>query len=213
MKRRNPGRPDRARESGVTALWPHLGDEEPHEYELDKMYGHLVTNTQYNFEMGEWEPTPPSTRRPLLRIVCSDPHDGTGAPRLAEVWHTDRGLFYAAPLPGAFSDPPDHPTEPFAPPTAVLPEDLKADRRRLFDRARIEEHWQPIPVTVVRMFLEAPQTSEATLWVKCHDHGPGVVDRVPLYKAYVEDRERRRSHDTPDPTVIGLHDVRALSSR
>lgn len=197
----------------MTALWPHLGDEEPHQYDLDKMYGHLVTNTQYNFETGEWEPTPPSTRRPLLRIVCSNAHDGGGSPMLAEVWHTHLGPFYAARLPGAVFDPPDHPTEPFAAPTAVLPAHLKADRRRLFERAPGEEAWQPIPVTVVRLFLEASQTSEATLWVKCADHGPGKVDRIRLFKAYMEDGQRRRSHDTPDPTVIGLHDVGALFSR
>ena len=56
--------------------------------------------------------------------------------------------------------------------------------------------WQPVPVTVVRLFLEEPSTQAATLWVKCADHGPGTIDRVRLYKAYLQDQQRRRNSAT-----------------
>lgn len=210
MRRPDPGRPGRTYESGVAALWPQLGDEEPHQYDLDRTYGRLVTGRRLNLDTGEWEAVPRTTTRPLLRIVCSAEHDKGASPMLAEVWHTDLGLFFASRLPGAAFDPPDHPTEPFAAPTAVLPSRLKNERRALAGRPRRGRGWAPIPITVVRLFLEEPTTQDATLWVKCADHGPGIVDRTRLYRAYLADKEGRRSRDTPHPTVIGLHDVEAL---
>ncbi|WP_235499005.1 hypothetical protein [Knoellia sp. Soil729] len=131
---------------------------------------------------------------------------------LAEVWNTDRGPFFISKLPGGFFDPPNDPSDAFAPPTAVLAKEQKAKRRRLAGWRPLPG-WQPIPVTVVRLFLEEASTQGARLWVKCADHGPGTIDRVRLYKTYLQDRERRRQRDTPDATVIELHDVGALFSR
>jgi hypothetical protein len=134
---------------------------------------------------------------------------------LAEIWHTDRSPFYLARLPGAVFDPPDHPTDPFAPPTAVLPKGELAARRALSGRSVVSTRWEPVPVTIVRLFLEERTTEEVALWVKCADHGAAKVDRFKLCKAYREDAQQRTSErrDTPNNvTVIGLHDVAALSS-
>ena len=206
-----PDRPARAYESAVTALWPDLGDEHPHQGALNATYNYLVSNRRLNLETGQWEPIPASTTRPLLRVLCSERHARGTTHMLAELWNTDLGPFFISKLPGGFFDPPNDATDPFAPPPAVLPKDKKAERRRR-TRWRPPPGWQPIPVTIVRLFLEEPSTQGATLWVKCADHGPGAIDRVRLYKAYLEDKQRRRQRDTPDPTVIGLHDVGALFS-
>lgn len=195
----------------MSGLWPYLGDEHPHQHALDSMYARLVTDRRLNLQTGEWEPIPASTTRPLLRVVCSAEHDPGASHMLAELWNTDLGPFFISKLPGAVFDPPDHPTDPFAPPTAVLPKHLKRERRHTAERQPLAG-WQPVPVTIVRIFVEETATRDAELWVKCADHGTGTVDRVRLYKAYRRDQARRQERDTPDPMVIGLHDVGALFS-
>ena len=197
----------------MTALWPDLGAENPHQ--LDAICARLTTDLQLNLETGEWEPIPRSTTRQLLRILCSGPHDRLGAPMLAELWHTDHGPFFISKLPGAVNDPPNLRNDPFAPPTAVLPTTLKDKRRHTAGGPAPGDGWRPVPVTLVRLLLNDPATLEADLWVKCAVHGSGTVDRVRLYRAYLQDQQRRRtrSADTPEPTVIELHDVATLFSR
>ncbi|MFW5471062.1 hypothetical protein ACOCJ4_13575 [Knoellia sp. CPCC 206435] len=196
----------------MTALWPDLGDEDPHQRTLNATYNYLVADRQLNLKTGQWELLPLSTTRPLLRVVCDAGHGARPDPMLAELWRTDSGLFFISKLPGGLFDPPDDPTDPFAPPTAVLSKDQKVERRRQAGRARLTQGWQPVPITIVRLFLEDPNTLSVTLWVKCGRHGPHTIDRVRLYKTYLEDQRRRQQRDTPEPLVIGLHDVEALSS-
>ncbi|GAB3487789.1 hypothetical protein [Flexivirga lutea] len=206
-------RPPRAYDGMVVALWPDLGEDDPHSYDLDSMYGRLVTDHRLNLMTGEWEPIPASTTRPLLRIVCDGEHNRLGsAPMLAELWHTDRGPFFISKLPGAVTDPPNDPDDPFAPPSAVLPPRLRRERRAQHREPAPSQQWHPVPITIVRLFLQEPATERAHLWVKCADHGPATIDRALLYKAHLEDQARRRAgHDTPQPMVIPLHDVRTLS--
>lgn len=197
MKRQRPQRPENTYESTVVALWPKLGDEDPLQHEMDMAYGQVTTNRQLNLQTGEWEPIPPSTTRPLMRIVCSFDHDLYGAPMLSEVWHTGRGPFFVSKLPGAVFDPPDHPIDPFAPPTVVLPKHLREQRRtNSRDREVDDGSWRPVPVTIVRLFLDEPNTAEALLWVKCADHGAATVDPVKLYRVLQQDQDKRRLHDT-----------------
>ena len=211
MRRKRPDRPAGAYESAVTALWPELGDEHPHQAALNSTFNYLVTDRRLNLDTGQWEPIRATTTRPLLRILCSERHARSASHMLAEVWNTDRGPFFISKLPGGFLDPPNDPNDAFAPPTAILPKEQKAKRRRLAGWRPLPG-WQPIPVTVVRLFLEEASTHVARLWVKCADHGPGTIDRVRLYRTYLQDRERRRQRDTPEATVIELHDVGALFS-
>ncbi len=116
---------------------------------------------RYNLQTGEWEPIPASTTRPLLLVACDERHHRSGSPMLAELWNTDLGPFFVAALAGAVFDPPDHPTDPWAPPTAVLSNEDKQERGRLFDASPVDPRWQPIPITVVRLFPEVQATTKA----------------------------------------------------
>ncbi|HEX7538387.1 MAG TPA: hypothetical protein VF391_15465 [Dermatophilaceae bacterium] len=129
---------------------------------------------------------------------------------LAEVWTTSYGLLFVSKLPGAVFDPDDDPRDPSAPPTAVL---SKRDRIRLArgqsKKAR-GPGWEPIPITVERILLDGPVI--APLWVKCAIHFAVEVDIVKLAKIYKLSQEKHGERDTPEPMVIYLHDVVALSS-
>ena len=211
----NPQRPLRPGEpyTGIVAgLWPQLGDADPRQYDLDKAYSQAVSVWTRNLKTGEWEAIPPDGTRALLRITCAPErhHFGDTAPMLAEVRTTSFGLLFISKLPGAASDPPDDPNDPFAPPTAVLPRRDRARRAWGQTRRGSEEGRQPVPITIVRILLDGPVM--ASLWVKCADHGPAVVDRIKLARVYEQDQARRRGHDTPKPTVIRLQDVVTLCS-
>jgi len=211
VKRHRPQRPERAYESMVVALWPQLGEDDTRQYDMDKAYGEATTNRTRNLQTGEWEASPREGIGRLLRITCNPQgHFGGNAPMLAEVWKTTYGLLFLAALPGAVFDPEDDPNDPFAPPTAVLSTAGRLERAAAESRARSPRKYEPLPFTDVRILLDGPVV--AKLWVKCADHGPGVVDRLLLNRAYQQDRERRRQRDTLKPTVIRLHDVGALSS-
>lgn len=211
MKRQRPERPERAYQGMVRALWPQLGEDDPRQYDLDKAYGEVTTNQTRNLQMGEWEASPREGIGRLLRITCiPQGHFGGNAPMLAEVWKTSYGLLFISRLPGAVFDPEDDPNDPFAPPTAVLSRAGRLERAAAESRAGSARDYEPVPFTDVRILLNGPVV--AKLWVKCADHGPAVVDRLLLNRAYLQDQERRRQRDTLKPTVIRLHDVGALSS-
>ena len=192
----------------VVALWPQLG-EDPRQCDLDKAYGQVVTDRTLNLRTGEWEPIPPDGTGPLLRITCMpELHFMDEAPMLAEVWKTNYGLLFISRLPGAAFDPKNDPNDPFAPPTAVLSKDDPIRGARGQSRRAMGTGKEPIPITIVRILLDGPIT--ASLWVKCADHGSAEVDRLKLNRAYELDQVRRRGRDTPEPTVIYLHDVAAI---
>jgi len=120
----------------VVGLWPLLCDEDPHQYHLDTAYRRVTTNRQLNLKTGEWETIPPSTTRPLLRIGHGhglgngngNGNDRHGTPMLAEVWQTRRSLLFVSVAWGCLRlARPLH--RPLAPPSAVLPDDLRWERR------------------------------------------------------------------------------------
>lgn len=215
MKRQRPERPERAYQGMVVALWPQLGEDDPRQYDMDKAYGEVTTNRTLNLrtrkKTREWEASPREGIGRLLRITCiPQGHFGGNAPMLAEVWNTTYGLLFISRLFGAVFDPEDDPNDRFAPPTAVLSRAGRLERAAAESSVGSAPGYEPVPFTDVRILLDGPV--EAKLWVKCADHGPGVVDRLLLNRAYQQDRERRRQRDTLKPTVIRLHDVGALSS-
>jgi hypothetical protein len=213
VSHRRPQGPGDPFESIVAGLWPQLGDDDPRQYDMDKAYQEVVTDIRLNFGTIEWEAIPPDVTRPLLRITCEPSlHFRGGAPMLAEVWKTSRGLLYASRLPLAFSDPDNDPDDPFAPPTAVLSEGDRLRRARAQSKRPSGPGWEPVPITIVRVPLHDPVMARARLWIKCAQHFVGEVDIVKLLKVYKLDQERRRAHDTPEATVIYLHNVVALSS-
>jgi hypothetical protein len=206
----------------VVRFWPDFPEDDERVYDLEKAYGAAtndrqmvaIENPEPNGPFIEWRPIPPSTTRPLIRIVCSHPDHGREQPMVAELWHTDdNGPLFLSRLPGAVGDPPDDPADPFARPVATLSRADRAARRKSVLPARTSMGWEPVPVTIVRIFLEDPTTVEAQLWVKCADHGVWMLDRGTLGVEYLKDRDhRRRGRDTREPTVIGLHTAGAVSS-
>ncbi len=211
MKRQRPLRPGEPYTGIVAGLWPQLGDADPRQYDLDKACSRTDAYRTLNLTTGEWEDIPPDGARALLRITCEpELHFGDAAPMLAEVWTTTQGLLFISKLPGAAFDPPDDPNDPFAPPTAVLSGRDRARRAGGQTRRGSGAHWEPVPITIVRILLDGPVM--ASLWVKCADHGPAVVDRIKLARVFEQDQQARRDLDAPKPTVIYLHDVVALSS-
>jgi hypothetical protein len=211
----NPQRPPRPGEpfTGILAgLWPQLGDADPRQYDMDKAFSDAATSLTFNPKTGQqWEAIPPDGKRALLRITCEpDRHFGHDAPMLAEVWTTNYGLLFISRLPGAAFDPEDDPVDPFAPPTAVLSKSERSKRAGGQTRRGTKAGWEPVPITIVRILLDGPVM--ASLWVKCADHGPAIVDRIKLARVYEQDQQARRGLDTPKPTVIRLHDVVAISS-
>lgn len=212
----NPPRPLRPGDpyTGIVRdYWPQLGDD-PQQYDVEKAYHEVIGDRTLNLDMGEWDDIPQNATRALLRITCvPEAHfKRKEAPILAELWKTSRGLLYVSKLPGAVSDPGNDPDDPFAPPTAVLSKPDRLGRARVQSKRPRGPGREPVPITIVRILLDDPVMARASLWVKCADHSAAEVDRARLLKVYELDRERRRGHDTPEPTVIRLHDVVALFS-
>lgn len=221
VKRTRPERRERAHESEVRNFWPHFAEDDERLYDLTKAYIQATSDRHMQVarprgarpdDGPQWRPMPPSTTRPLLRVVCTHPeHLAHERPMLAELWHTDaHGPLFLSKLPGAAFDPPDDSDNLFGPPSAVLGPKGRAARRSLPAR-NLAQAWTALPVTVVRLFLDDPSTFEARLWIKCADHGVGTLDRGKLGIAYMADAKRRREgRDAREPTVIGLHTVGAV---
>lgn len=202
-------RPPGAFDAQVVAYWPDLAEVDPEEqFRLQKAIAAISTNR--DLLAGTLRTHSQRGVKPRLRVTCSPERHHTPlstAPRLAEVWDTEWGVLFAAPLGGAAGDVVEIPVkEPFDPPSALLPKKV----RRSVDRqpATSEQGWKPVPITVVRVFLPPPDGCR--LWVKCANCGPGEVDWIKLGAHYEFDGQKRRRHDSPSPSVVSLHSVGAL---
>lgn len=204
-------RPPRAFSAQVVGYWSDLSDADPDEqYRLDKAIAAIGTNRDL---VADTLRTHGQRRvKPRLRVTCAPERhrnpSGT-VPGLAEVWDTEWGVLFAAPLGGAAADLVEMPAkDPFDPPQALLPREV----RQSVDRqpATQDEGWKPVPVTVVRAFLPPPDGCR--LWVKCTVCGPGEVDWTKLGAQYERDGQKRRRHDSPAPSVVSLNSVGALYS-
>ncbi len=204
-------RPPGAFSAQVFDYWPDLSEANPDlQYRLQKAIGAISTNRDL---LSGTVLTPAQRRvKPRLRVTCNPDrhHNPSGeAPRLADVWDTEWGILFAAPLGGAAGDAvATHARNPFEPPQALLPRRARKSARR--QPATIAEGWKPVPITVLRVFLPPPD--DCQLWVKCTVCGPGEVDWAKLGVQYQLDGNRRRQHDSPSPSVVSLNSVGALYS-
>jgi hypothetical protein len=194
----------------VVGYWPDLSDTDAdEEYRLTTAIAKVATNR--NLLTGQVRSPHARGVKPRLWITCNprlhkDPEGG--APMLAQVWDTEHGALYVASIGGAAGERPRATSDPFEPPAFLFKEATRASRVTPAEPGRGAEL---VPVMVVRTFL--PPREGVTLWVKCAEHGPGLVDPIKLAREYRADQKDRLEHDSSAMRVVRLHDAGALYSQ